>query len=111
MVFNVFDKTKHKFCKPDKFVGLFFYILADIRLVDKGYTAEIKQFGKQVRQMRLDLNITQEDLAASCNIDVRTVQRIERGDSGIGLYIVFALAEAFKVPPSELFRFITMPAK
>ena len=30
---------------------------------------------------------TQQDLADKCEIDSRTIQRIETGDSGIGLHI------------------------
>lgn len=52
--------------------------------------------------MREERAFTQQDLAEKCDIDIRTIQRIERGDSGIGMHILFALADAFKVPASEL---------
>ena len=70
--------------------------------MQKSYTTQIKKFGKEIKRRRSEFKITQEDLAAYCDIDVRTVQRIEKGEYGIGLHIVFALSLAFKTTPSEL---------
>ncbi len=53
--------------------------------------------------MREERSFTQQDLADMCDVDTRTIQRIERGDSGIGLHILFALATAFSVPVYKLF--------
>lgn len=53
--------------------------------------------------MREDRGLTQQDLADKCDVDTRTIQRIERGDSGIGLHILFALSKALEVQTFELF--------
>lgn len=73
-------------------------------IVQKAYKTEIKQFGKRVKRMRKANGLTQTELAGLCDIDIRTIQRIEGGEYGVGLHILFALAEAFEVEPSELLK-------
>ena len=68
----------------------------------KSYTLEIKELGVKVKKMREERSFTQQDLADMCEVDTRTIQRIERGDSGIGLHILFALSDAFGVSVSQL---------
>ena len=46
--------------------------------------------------------MTQQTLADLCELDIRTIQRIEVGEYGIGLHILYALADAFKMTASEL---------
>lgn len=48
--------------------------------------------------------MTQEALADLCEIDVRTIQRIEKGENGIGINILFAISEALKISLPEFFK-------
>lgn len=48
--------------------------------------------------------MTQQTLAALCEVDIRTIQRIEKGEFGFGLHLLFALADAFEVELPELFK-------
>lgn len=41
--------------------------------------------------------MTQQLLSDLCNIDIRTVQRIEKGEYGMGLHLLFAIADAFEI--------------
>lgn len=48
--------------------------------------------------------MTQQELSVLCDVDIRTIQRVESGQFGSGLHIVFALADAFKMHVSELLK-------
>lgn len=72
--------------------------------MEKAYTEEIKQFGLVVKKLREERGHTQQDLADRCEVDIRTIQRIEKGEYGIGLHIVIGLAVAFELKPWELMK-------
>lgn len=48
--------------------------------------------------------MSQQELADKCEIDIRTIQRIEKGEYGFGLHILFALAEALKIEAYDLLK-------
>ncbi|MBN8697403.1 MAG: helix-turn-helix transcriptional regulator [Bacteroidetes bacterium] len=70
----------------------------------KAYKQELKQLGKKIKAIRLSQKMTQEALADLCEIDVRTIQRIEKGENGIGINILFAISEALKISLPEFFK-------
>ncbi len=70
----------------------------------KAHKAEIKQLGIKIRKMRESLNMTQTDLSDKCDVDIRTIQRIENGEYGYGIDILFALAEALQTEASDLLK-------
>lgn len=72
--------------------------------MEKLYKDQIRQFGLKIKKIREAKSYTQQDLADKCEVDIRTIQRIERGDSAIGLRILFSLARAFDIPPYELLK-------
>ena len=47
---------------------------------------------------------TQADLAANVDVDIRTIRRIESGSYNPTLEIISALAQAFKISISDLFK-------
>ena len=46
--------------------------------------------------------MTQQTLSDLCEVDIRTIQRMEKGEFGSGLHILFAIADAFKISASDL---------
>lgn len=50
------------------------------------------------------MGLTQVDLAAEMDVDVRTIKNLEKGDYNPTLLIIFSLAEALKIDPTELFK-------
>ena len=44
------------------------------------------QFGKRISELRLGKGLTQQDLAEKCNLNVRTIQRIEAGEVSPRMY-------------------------
>ena len=72
--------------------------------MEKKYTTQIQQFGRKIKKLRESNSLTQQELADRCEVDIRTIQRVERGDFGVGLHILFALAVAFDMPPNQLLK-------
>jgi transcriptional regulator with XRE-family HTH domain len=60
-------------------------------------------FGEVVKRLREERNLTQLDLADRSVLDVRTIQRVEKGESGTGLHAVFAISEGLGVNPADIF--------
>lgn len=74
---------------------------------DKNKKAEesIGKFGKHLRKLRLDRNMSQEALAYAAGITFSQISRMERGKINAGILNVFLIAEALGIPPKELFDF------
>jgi putative transcriptional regulator len=73
--------------------------------VKKSHTNEIKKLGKRVRELREEKGITQSQLADECDVDIRTIQRVEKGEHGLGLHLLFRLAQAFDMSLPEFVSF------
>ncbi|CCH51584.1 hypothetical protein BN8_00514 [Fibrisoma limi BUZ 3] len=69
----------------------------------------IKRFGISIRQKRLQKGFSQEELADRCQIDIRQIGRIERGEINTTISTVFVLARALEVPVGDLFDFPLPP--
>ncbi|MFK7952808.1 MAG: helix-turn-helix domain-containing protein [Ekhidna sp.] len=52
------------------------------------------QLGKTIQALRLEKKLTQEELVDKCNVNVRTLQRIEAGDVSPREYTIKAIFEA-----------------
>ena len=68
------------------------------------YLSEIQKLGMEIRKLRMDKEMTQETLSSLCDIDVRTIQRIEKGQQNITLNILFAISESLNVKPEYLIK-------
>lgn len=67
--------------------------------------AIIMEFGKRVRQLRKDQNITQDQLAFESELSREEISRIESGKKNVALETSLALAKGFCIPLKELFDF------
>ncbi len=65
-------------------------------------THAIKVLAENVKRYRIDRNLTQEALANIVEIEYSQVSRIERGVINTSVSVIFALAKALKVAPSQL---------
>ena len=59
-------------------------------------------FGKTLRRLRQDRELTQEKLAASANLTMGFVNSLELGYKTPGLTTILKLARALGVSPAEL---------
>ncbi len=55
--------------------------------------------------MRKEQKISQEELAANCNVDVRTIQRLEKGEQNVTIELFFAISSNLKTSPEDLIKF------
>jgi transcriptional regulator with XRE-family HTH domain len=62
------------------------------------------EFGSRVRQRRLEVGLTQEDLAEQAELHVTYLGGIERGVRNPALQKILLLAVALDIDPGELVR-------
>ena len=65
----------------------------------------ITKFGLRVRQLRLERNVSQEQLAFNAGLEYSQISRIERGVINTSISHAFAIAKALNVEPHLLFIF------
>lgn len=65
----------------------------------------IRRFGQQVRQLRQERNLSQEELAYRAGIELSQVGRIERGEINTTISTANALATALDISLISLFNF------
>lgn len=46
--------------------------------------------------------MTQQSLSDFCDVDIRTIQRVEVGEQNVALTLILAIADCLKVNVSEL---------
>ena len=83
----------------------------EIMFVDKQYISRYKYnmkndvrkyLGLKVRAMREAANMTQEELAAICDVSWRTISNLERGTVVPDLFMIYRIAKNFDVRIDEL---------
>jgi len=71
-----------------------------------GVKKDIKAlFGEQLRKLRTERGIRQEELARLAGLDRTYISKIERGERNVSLETVSKLAQALDIPVSHLFEF------
>lgn len=83
------------FKKTHQFVGV-------INIKNKAF---LVAFGKHLRKLRKEKDLSQEDLAFTADIPISQVGRIERGEINTTISTVYQLSTALKLEPSDLFGF------
>lgn len=73
-----------------------------INIRDKKF---LKEFGKHLRKLRLDKNISQEALANDAGIGKNQVGLIERGEVNVTLCTIKNLAKNLDVTPKDMLDF------
>ena len=66
------------------------------------FELELKRIGLRIKAIRLAKKLTQSSLASTCDIDIRTIQRIEKGTFNMSLQILFLISDSLEINPSEL---------
>lgn len=64
-----------------------------------------EKFGKRIKQLRQDLDITQEELAYRCNLHRTYISSVELGKRNISIKNIAKIADALNVEIIELFKF------
>lgn len=63
-----------------------------------------EEFGINVRNRRLELKMSQQELAEECDFDRGTIVEIEKGTSNVRLSTLATIADVLKVHPSDLLK-------
>mgnify|MGYP003739562689 CR=1 FL=1 len=58
--------------------------------------------GKRIKQLRLNKNISQQDMAAFCNFETPNYCRIESGRTNPTIYTLYLIAKNLQVSLTEL---------
>lgn len=69
---------------------------------NNGYKLEIVRLGLLIKELRIKEKITQQQLAILCNVDRKTIYRIEKGEQNITISLLFSLAYSLKIKPGIL---------
>lgn len=72
-------------------------------------SAFVTSFGRRVRQLREELDLSQEELADAASLHRTHISLIERGQRSVRLDTVAQLALALGKQPSELMPDIGLP--
>jgi transcriptional regulator with XRE-family HTH domain len=64
----------------------------------------LKAFGQAVRARRVELNLSQEDLAETSHLDRTYIGGVERGERNLSLLNIYRIAGALKVSASHLIK-------
>lgn len=62
-------------------------------------------FGENLKKMRIEAGLSQENLANDADIPLSQVGRIERGEINTTISTVYALATALNTNAAEMFKF------
>lgn len=71
----------------------------------KNQNEACRTFGQAIRSRRVELGISQEELASRAGLHRTYIADIERGVRNIGLLNIIRLAEALGILPSQLFSY------
>lgn len=62
------------------------------------------KFGKQIKKLREERNLSQEALAYECNLDRTYLPGIEKGERNVSLLVIEKLAKGLNVEVKQLFE-------
>lgn len=72
--------------------------------MQSSFENELKQFGTEIKTVRKSKKITQLQLSFLCDVDIRTIQRIEKGEFNPSLRVLVRIANAFEMSLSSLIK-------
>ena len=64
---------------------------------------DLKSFGKRVRELRLEKDLTQQELAEKLGVSTNYIGMVERAERNTSLLKVFKIAKVLNVRTSDLF--------
>jgi transcriptional regulator with XRE-family HTH domain len=65
---------------------------------------EVVKFGVNLRKLREERKISQQQLADMADINLSTVLRIENAKTKANIDILFSISKALEIPVSQLFE-------
>ena len=72
--------------------------------MQSSFENDLKQFGTEIKTVRKSKKITQLQLSSLCDVDIRTIQRIEKGEFNPSLRVLMRIANALEMSLSSLIK-------
>ena len=66
------------------------------------YRLRLIKLGVKIKEIRQAQNLTQSTLSDLAEIDIRTIQRLEKGDMNLSLNIFIAVIKSLNVDATEI---------
>ncbi|GAQ48281.1 helix-turn-helix transcriptional regulator [Flavobacterium psychrophilum] len=66
----------------------------------------IIRLGTQIRKIREQKNLSQQNLADLCNVPKSTIARVERAEVNVTIKTLLKIANAIEISPTEFFTFL-----
>lgn len=107
----------YPFGKPNAKIGIFIYCGSTttiyfnnlfhlpFNLMKERDKEILKEIGAKVLKLRLDKNLSQDDLASRCDVDRGKISKIETGSANYYITTLVELAKGLGVDPKELIEF------
>lgn len=70
-----------------------------------------KEFGKRLKELRLQANMSQDELAEKVNVSTKTVSYWENAHNPVTLSKIPSIAKALNIPVYKLFVFVETDEK
>lgn len=71
------------------------------------YRLRLIKLGAKIKEIRQAQNLTQSTLSDLAEIDIRTIQRLEKGDMNLSLNIFIAVIKSLNVDATEIINEIS----
>ena len=65
-----------------------------------------QKVGKRIQEIRIEKNISQQELASKCNFEKSNMSRLENGNSNATLSTLEKVCDALQIDYIELFKFL-----
>lgn len=65
---------------------------------------DLKVFGARLKELRLEKNLTQQELAEKINLSTNFIGMVERGERNTSVDKIFKLSKALNVSLAEFFK-------
>ncbi len=62
------------------------------------------KLGKRIKMIRMEKNITQNDLAIECDFEKASMSRIESGQTNLTIHTLYRISKALDVHMGEFFN-------
>ena len=66
------------------------------------YRLRLIKLGSKIKEIRQAQNLTQSTLSDLAEIDIRTIQRLEKGDMNLSLNIFIAIIKSLNIDATEI---------
>ena len=75
--------------------------------MNENYEKTLVAIGHRIKKQRLTKGLTQSELSALIDCEIKSIQRIEKGKMNMSLKLFISLSEVLDISPEELLNNLT----